>query len=162
MNYRKIVENFIGRELKSDEVVHHVNGNPKDNRIQNLRIMSSSDHAKLHRTGQRKTKKLIRSCYHLRNKQIHELKLLSEETGLSMAKMLNSQKLISKYNYDQDISLFDKFKSYDYSALAGLKISANRKEKIIMGIRVERSFLSIHEVYKLYNFDYGIELSYFF
>jgi len=83
------------------------------------------------------------------------------EAGASVAKLLNSKKLISEYNYGQDISLFDRFKNYDYSALAELKISTNRKEKFIIGVRIERSFLSIHKVYKLYNFDYGVELSYF-
>ncbi len=79
-----------------------------------------------------------------------------------MAKLLNSQKLVSDYSYGQDISLFDKFKDFDYSWVGVVKLSLNKKEKALIGLRVTRSFLSIHEVYKLYNFDYGIELSYYF
>ena len=84
------------------------------------------------------------------------------EMGAAVAKLLNSEKLVSDYSYGQDVSLFNQFKDYDYSVLGALKISANRKEKILFGLRAAQSFLSIHEAYKLYNFDYGIELSYYF
>jgi len=36
------------RQLTDDEVVHHVNFNKNDNRIENLRVMSRSDHTRLH------------------------------------------------------------------------------------------------------------------
>jgi Outer membrane protein beta-barrel domain len=91
-----------------------------------------------------------------------EKRYLYLELGAAIAKLLNSQKLISDYSYGQDISLFDKFNDYDYSIIGSLKTSLNKKEKVLVGMRVARSFLSIHETYKLYNFDYGIELSYYF
>lgn len=84
------------------------------------------------------------------------------EGGFAVAKLLNSEKLISDYSYGKDISLFSEFGNYDYSIVGAIKISANRKEKVLMGLRVARSFISIHKAYKLYNFDYGIELSYYF
>ncbi len=84
------------------------------------------------------------------------------ELGVAVAKLLNSEKMISDYSYRQDISLFDQIKDYDFSVLGAIKFSTNKKEKILYGIRIARSFISIHKVYKLYNFDYGIELSYFF
>ena len=84
------------------------------------------------------------------------------ELGAVVAKLLNSKKLVSDYSFGHDISLFDQFKDYDYSVLGAIKISTNKKEKVILGLRIERSFISIHEVYDLYNFDYGIECSYYF
>lgn len=38
----------IGRELKLDEVVHHIDRNRKNNAIDNLMLLTSSEHAKLH------------------------------------------------------------------------------------------------------------------
>ncbi|HAF30160.1 MAG TPA: hypothetical protein DCG75_14055 [Bacteroidales bacterium] len=96
----------------------------------------------------------------------YEIKLekrnLYFELGAAISKLLNSEKLVSDYSYGQDISLFDQFKDYDYSFLGALKFSLNKKDNVIFGLRVERSFLSIHEKYQLYNFDYGIEFSYYF
>ena len=43
-----IMEEFIGRRLNSDECVHHINQNKKDNRIENLVLMSRSNHVRLH------------------------------------------------------------------------------------------------------------------
>ncbi len=42
------VENSIGRLLDRDEVVHHINGNGRDNRIENLVLMKRSEHIRRH------------------------------------------------------------------------------------------------------------------
>lgn len=49
--HRYIMEQYLGRKLSRSEVVHHKNGDKRDNRIENLEIMSLSDHAKSHQTG---------------------------------------------------------------------------------------------------------------
>jgi predicted transcriptional regulator len=46
--HRFIMENYLGRLLETDEVVHHLNGNKLDNRIENLYVMSRADHASEH------------------------------------------------------------------------------------------------------------------
>lgn len=43
-----IIENIIGRSLRKDEVVHHENGIRTDNRPENLRLMSRSEHSRIH------------------------------------------------------------------------------------------------------------------
>ena len=46
--HRYVMEQFLGRELGSQEIVHHVNHDKTDNRIQNLLIMNSREHHHLH------------------------------------------------------------------------------------------------------------------
>lgn len=44
-SHRLILEKSLGRKLTSNETVHHINGNPRDNRIENLEIISRSAHS---------------------------------------------------------------------------------------------------------------------
>lgn len=46
--YREIMEQHIGRRLRSDELVHHINGDHSDDRLENLMVVSATEHARLH------------------------------------------------------------------------------------------------------------------
>lgn len=48
MEHRLIMEKHFGRFLKPEEVIHHVDENPRNNVIENLRLMAKKDHDQLH------------------------------------------------------------------------------------------------------------------
>lgn len=47
--HRVLMENELGRLLRTDEHVHHINEVKTDDRIENLELKTRSDHAKHHR-----------------------------------------------------------------------------------------------------------------
>lgn len=63
MEHILVMEEHIGRALKEDEVVHHINHIRDDNRIENLQLMTFKEHAALHmRERWKKKKEDIKQC----------------------------------------------------------------------------------------------------
>lgn len=50
LEHRYIMEKYINRKLTEEEVIHHINGNKQDNRIDNLIIVTRSEHMLIHNT----------------------------------------------------------------------------------------------------------------
>jgi hypothetical protein len=48
LEHRLIMETHLGRNLTSEEHIHHINEDASDNRIENLQIVSKSEHGKIH------------------------------------------------------------------------------------------------------------------
>lgn len=101
-----------------------------------------------------------RGTIHGRTGDIH----FSFETGLSFSRVF-----ASTLNYDEVTQRTDKvslygFRNYDCSWIAQLHIPyrEGKNYRILLGVLIERSLFSIHDNYKLYNFDYGFELCYLF
>lgn len=44
-----VMEQHIGRKLEKNECVHHIDGNRSNNDIQNLKLMTISEHSRMHR-----------------------------------------------------------------------------------------------------------------
>lgn len=49
LEHRAVVESHLGRILDKNEVIHHINGNKKQNNIENLVVMKNGEHARIHR-----------------------------------------------------------------------------------------------------------------
>lgn len=50
LEHRLVMERHLGRLLTADEIVHHLNEDPRDNRIENLEVMAQAEHVREHFT----------------------------------------------------------------------------------------------------------------
>ena len=54
--HRVVMQQHLGRDLKSSEWVHHINFDKADNRIENLEILSPHQHMITHNSGKLKSR----------------------------------------------------------------------------------------------------------
>lgn len=55
--HRFLMQQKIGRKLRPTEIVHHINHDFRDNRLENLQIMTRSEHQRLHVLQRHKERK---------------------------------------------------------------------------------------------------------
>lgn len=58
--HRVVMEEFLGRRLTSEEHVHHVDEDITNNDISNLKIVSRSEHIRIHKPAKKESE---RKCF---------------------------------------------------------------------------------------------------
>ena len=99
--HRVVMENHLNRLLGDDEVVHHINHDKLDNRIENLQVMLNTEHVRLHKSTGRTTVNMkcpwCGSLFSREKRQTHLVKTKSKYTCCSKVCSGKFSSLI-KYN----------------------------------------------------------------
>lgn len=77
--HRHIMEEHLGRTLGVDEVVHHKDGDKTNNDIENLEVISRSEHSRLHTIGRPLTEEAIEKRSEKRKGKASKNRTLSAE-----------------------------------------------------------------------------------
>lgn len=91
--HRLVMEARLGRYLRSDEHIHHINGNRSDNQIKNLEVLNKDVHHARHASA-RKGKPVKWSA-----EQVAEAVALSNDVGLRSASRLLNIPLTTLYRW---------------------------------------------------------------
>ena len=83
LEHRYIMEQQLGRKLSKNEVVHHINGNKEDNRLENLEVLTPSEH----------------SLEHSKKRELKKIELVCPSCNQKFLKALNKYKYAIKMGY---------------------------------------------------------------
>jgi len=85
--HRYIMEQYLGRKLTKNEVVHHIDENKMNNNIENLQLLTRSEHSRLHRLGKTLSNETkIKIGQKSKNRPIYSKRKINDEQLINMLK----------------------------------------------------------------------------
>ena len=83
-----LMEQMLGRPLREDEVVHHINEDKFDNRPENLEVMTRGELSSLHRRGQRASPETVAKLSRSHRGRANPRRALTEEQVKEVAEKI--------------------------------------------------------------------------
>lgn len=90
--HRWVMEQHLGRLLEPWESVHHKNANTQDNRLENLELMTISEHNLIHKTGAKRNENIkeMQSMFKRLHQEIIDLRGHKAELYEALTSLLES------------------------------------------------------------------------
>lgn len=131
------MENFLGRKLEFNEVVHHINGDIYDNSLDNLQLMSRSEHIRYHNLERNKFKKpKVKEPKENKPRKIKQNTeyIISNQRKFTPEQILEIKRLYFECNYS--VRKIGKLFSIDKSAITKILRGLSYKEIIYTGEKI--------------------------